>query len=188
MALNNLDAESDYRTSELKGFRFEKDAKKGAVRSSKNIKPETRSNTCSGPEKRLNFCLSRGVSMCGAAICPVRGSRNACARKKAIGDYDGPSLCYEPALIACLRRIIPRPPLAYLAPFRVALKMHTPLPDSGGIESLWVSAVPLFRKAPSPDPTSVGHARSTIRETRGSRGCASRIRTRGAISPGPFGG
>src|SRR6267143_2248859 len=80
------------------------------------------------PTKSLLTCP--GSSICAAAICRVRDSRNTYDRRRAIEGHNGSPPCCAPALVAHFRRTIPKRGPAYLKPSRAALQMHTPLPDS----------------------------------------------------------
>src|SRR5713101_6324804 len=119
--------------------------------------------------RSLSNVICQGFSICGAAICRVRDSMNVRDLRKATEDDGGSALCSAPASIVCHSRITPTRSPAYPKPSRVALPMHTPLPDLGGTGSLRALVVSLFRKAERLDPTSVAHAQSPIRETNCSR-------------------
>src|SRR5260221_721006 len=98
--------------------------------------------------RRVNTIICRNASLRGAAICQVRGSRNDCVRGKAAREPVASPLCCGRALIVHRRRILSRRHPAYAMPCRAVLPMHTPPPDSGETESLYVLVLPPSRKAP----------------------------------------
>src|SRR5260370_35822448 len=140
------------------------------------------------PSDVSNTIICRASLICGDAICRVRDSKNDCVRRKAVREHGASSFWHEHALIVHRGRIISRHHPADLMPCRAVLPMHRPLSNSCETESLCVSVVPLFRKAPRLGPTSVPHAPSTSQETKCSKGYACRFRTHAAVLLGPFRG
>src|SRR5258707_1567175 len=138
--------------------------------------------------RRVNTIICQNASLRGPAICQVRGSRNELVRGKAAREPVASPLCCGRDLIVHRRRILSRRNPAYAMPCREVLPMHTPPPDSGETESLYVLVLPPSRKAPRLGQISVLRGRSTIPETKCSKDYACRFRTHAAVSPGPFRG